>query len=45
MDILAGMVIKPRTIIVKTHGSLGAPTEEVRELLDRMEYNIVNSVL
>jgi len=38
LEILAGLRIRPRRIIVETHGLFGAPTGEVLRLLREMSY-------
>lgn len=39
-EILSGLVVRPRTIIVETHEHLGATETEVREHLTRMDYEV-----
>lgn len=41
IDILEEMKMKPRTIIVESHGHLGAPTDKVVDLLEEQGYNIL----
>lgn len=38
--ILSEMTIRPRIIAVETHGFLGAPTSEVRRLLEKIGYSV-----
>lgn len=38
--ILRNMTIRPRVIAVETHGVYGAPTEMVKELLEKMNYAV-----
>lgn len=38
--ILSEMTIRPRIIAVETHGFLGAPTAEVRRLLEQIGYSV-----
>lgn len=40
--ILENMNIRPRCIIVETHGIYGSPTEKVKEALKNINYNIVS---
>jgi len=40
IEILSNLRIRPRLILVETHGSLGAPTAEVRRLLEGMAYAV-----
>jgi hypothetical protein len=40
LEILAGLRIRPRLIIVETHGVFGAPTAEVRRLLEGLAYRV-----
>ena len=42
LEILSEIDIRPRVIIVETHGKYGSPTKEVSTLLDQMGYNVVN---
>lgn len=42
LEILNGLSVNPRTIIVETHGMLDAPTRAVKDVLLRKGYNIVN---
>jgi hypothetical protein len=44
-DILKNMNIRPRVIIVETHGFLGAPTENTLESLKCMGYIVENAGL
>ncbi|NEU55651.1 FkbM family methyltransferase [Halorussus sp. MSC15.2] len=43
MDILTDLRIRPRFIVVETHGLYDAPTEKVKEKLVEMEYEIAAS--
>jgi len=45
MDILEGIELRPRVIIVETHGHLGSPTEEVIRKLEHLSYNIISTEL
>lgn len=40
IEILQTMTIRPRVILVETHGSFGAPTAEVQHLLQQMSYTV-----
>ena len=40
IGVLLGMTITPRFIAVETHGSLGAPTARVREVLASIGYKV-----
>lgn len=42
-EIIPGMEIRPRVIIVETHGHLGASSEDVKEMLTDRGYDIVSS--
>lgn len=42
LDILDALPFRPRVIIVESHGFLGAPTDEVRSMLENQSYRIVN---
>jgi hypothetical protein len=42
LGILERMVIRPRVILVETHGMLGSSTGEVRDALGRIGYSIVS---
>ena len=39
-SILSEMSIRPRVILVETHGCLGAPTSDVRDLLITIGYEV-----
>lgn len=38
VEILSGMVIRPRVLLVETHGMFGAPTSMVLSLVERLGY-------
>jgi hypothetical protein len=38
LDILRGLAIRPRVILVETHGLFGAPTELIASLLEQRGY-------
>jgi hypothetical protein len=40
--ILTQMTIRPRAILVETHGNLNAPTYEVRSILEFMDYDVTD---
>lgn len=42
LEVLRGMECRPRAIVVETHEPLGVPSEDVCEVLDKMDYRIVN---
>lgn len=42
LDILEGLTVRPRSIIVETHGHHGAPTAEVREILESNGYSMTD---
>lgn len=42
VEILKNMSIRPRTILVETHGMYDAPTKKVQELLASLSYKIVD---
>lgn len=42
IEILEQLSYEPRVIIVETHAFLGAPEEEVREILDERNYDIIS---
>lgn len=42
LKILSEMTLRPKTILVETHGSHGAPTHASRDLLEGMGYNVEN---
>ena len=44
LDVLRGMECRPRVIVVETHEPLGVPSEDVSEVLEEMEYRIVDRV-
>lgn len=41
LEVLENLEIKPRILIVETHGSLGSPTEVVKEKIENLNYEIV----
>lgn len=45
IDILTEMEIRPRTVLVETHGIFDAPESEVRDTLDRAEYETVERMV
>ena len=44
LPILENIKVRPRLIIVEAHPTLNSPKEEVKKLLDRLEYDIISSV-
>jgi hypothetical protein len=40
VEILRGMIIQPRAILVETHGMYGAPTDLVTSLLEKRGYTV-----
>jgi hypothetical protein len=44
LPILQNIDVRPRLIIVEAHPTLNSPKEEVKKLLDRLEYDIISSV-
>lgn len=43
IDILKGIEIRPRVIIVESHGVYGSPTDEVIEQLNSLSYDVVST--
>lgn len=43
VDILTEMTIRPRVVLVETHGVRGAPTERVRALLEGLGYGVADA--
>jgi hypothetical protein len=41
-DVLRELSIRPRTIVVETHGCFGTPSAETREVLDSLGYEVVD---
>lgn len=41
-DVLRELSIRPRAIIVETHGCFGTPSEETRNVLDSLGYDVVD---
>lgn len=44
LEVLGGMEIRPRVVVVETHEPLGVPAGDVREVLEERNYRIVDSV-
>jgi hypothetical protein len=42
MEILSKMTIRPRIVLVETHGFRGAPTSEVRGIMEEIGYETKN---
>ncbi len=42
IDILPHLVIRPRVLLVETHGFRGAPTQAVRELMESLGYDVAD---
>jgi hypothetical protein len=42
LDILRNMKVRPRVVLVETHGVFGAPTSAVKKALKEMEYDITS---
>jgi hypothetical protein len=42
LDILRHMVIRPRVLIVETHGVFGASTQDVRQVMEALGYTILS---
>jgi hypothetical protein len=42
MEILPGLTVRPRVLLVETHGLFKAPTAEVRALVERLGYDVVH---
>jgi len=42
IDILENMEISPEVVIVETHGIYGAPTDEVKGILETLSYKVVS---
>jgi signal peptidase I len=42
IDILENLEIRPRVIIVETHGTFDAPTDKVRGILEDLSYTVVS---
>lgn len=42
IEILTEMTIRPRTVIVETHGHKGAATEDVKQILEEKGYQLMN---
>ncbi|HTR12512.1 MAG TPA: hypothetical protein VMI72_04450 [Roseiarcus sp.] len=40
IKIISTMTIKPRVVLVETHGGFGSPTEKVKELLETKGYDV-----
>jgi hypothetical protein len=45
LDVLDSLVVRPRVIIVETHGYLGAPTTDVERALSALSYEVVSREL
>lgn len=43
LEILRQLQIRPRVIIVETHGVFGAPTEDVVEILESLSYEVLSN--
>lgn len=41
-DVLRELRIRPRTIVVETHGCFGTPSDETRAVLDSLGYDVVD---
>ena len=41
-DVLRELPVRPRTIVVETHGCFGTPTEQTRDVLGSLGYDVVD---